>query len=188
MSCGSPPKTAPGKMRLCWPIVTRPMIVTLLISCVPRPMRALCPTTQNGPIRTSSSSSARGSTTALGSTWVGMVKFRCFSYAVFRKPSSIRDALTQAALAEPFGFLRQNEGSRRSELRAKHTRRDFQLNRLPADRAVRAIVEPIFDGEPGTSRRPRLDPRVVIPDPRDIDHHQSSPEGGLLNNPRRDNC
>src|SRR4051812_29085854 len=86
MSCGSPPSTAPGKIRLCWPIVTRPMIVTLLISCVPRPMRALGPTTQNGPIRTSSSSSARGSTAAVGSTWVGIT---------FQIPSSKFQVLNQ---------------------------------------------------------------------------------------------
>ena len=79
MSCGSPPSTAPGKMRLCWPIVTRPMIVTLLTRCVPRPMRAFGPTTQNGPIRTSSSSSARGSTTAVGSTWMA-IKFQVSSF------------------------------------------------------------------------------------------------------------
>src|SRR5262245_36617431 len=55
-------------------MVTRPITVTLLIRCVPRPIRTPGPTTQNGPIRTSSSSSARGSTAALCSTWMGMFR------------------------------------------------------------------------------------------------------------------
>src|SRR3954447_3178219 len=67
-SCGSKPIEANGKMRVRSPIVVSPSTTTWAISLTPASSTTSAPTTQYGPIATSSANVAPGATIAVG--WI----------------------------------------------------------------------------------------------------------------------
>ena len=97
----------------------------------------------------------------------------------------VRGPRAQAARHQPVGFLLQHERAAGGQLAAERLGRDRQLQRLPADRVARAVVQAKLDDISAVGAGPGFDPALVVAQPRDVAHDQLRSRRRLLDDAGR---